>query len=649
MILDYNSFKDDFLFESMINETFVYYIKDFKDILYKLDAKGNQIAKDLVDIEYKDNKSDNTFISLGKDGYVSYNRLRDLKRNIEKGFIEYCKSVGLSDPQSALDTPSSSISKLIKGIENGEISQSDINNLFTKHELDKKSRNEVKLGRFINAVLPGKYTPKDIEEFTNQFKATLEKQGEHFEEVSGEEINHWYNYENYVSMEGSLGNSCMARKSSLFDIYANNPEVCKMLILVEDDKLIGRALVWKLNTIKCYGVDPEPDVWFMDRQYTIKDSYVEKFRNYAKEKGWYYKSYNNHHSLTTVTIEGQEKNCDMTIQLKPGKYGKYPYMDTFKRYNPVDGLLYNDDDEDSSYKGQYILNDTGGGYDEIEGGVWSEWYDRRIPEDEAVWSDWANSYLDRDRAVHITVGSRRWRDEWFPDDCDDIVFDEWIDEYLHVDDAVYSEAYQYWLYDENAVRTIDEIFSDGDVTSDDGWRHKNDDEIIKISEFDDMLWYEKLSEEFRDWTYNDHTHIVKANLTKNYKGEWIPKILETEIYKVLEEDPNDEVPTDLLKIGVEWLTETDALILGWKVDRSEKRIVDKISYNYDLNLSDLRRKLGPKLRLWTDKVEGKGQQRLQFEEPEGIKKAEQLMNEKVLKDLRIRQEELDTGEWIYEY
>lgn len=643
MILNYNSFKDDFLFESMINETFIYYVKDFKDILYKLNAKGNQIAKDLIDIEYKDNKSDNTFISLGKDGYVSYNRLRDLKRNIEKSFTEWAKSKDLSD-----DTIQDILSTTLNKIENGETSQSDVNHLFKSYELDKKSRNEVKLGRFINAVLPGKFTPKDIEEFTNQFKATLEKQGEHFEEVSGEDINHWYSYENYVSMEGSLGNSCMARKSGLFDIYANNPEVCKMLVLLEDEKLIGRALVWKLNTIKCYGVDPEPDVWFMDRQYTIKDSYVEKFRNYAKEKGWYYKSYNNHHSLTTVTIKGEEKNCDMTIQIKPGKYGKYPYMDTFKRYNPEDGLLYNDDEESSDYEGQYILNDTGGGYDEIAGGVWSEWYDRRIPEDEAVWSNWADSYLDRDRAVHVTVGSRRYIDEWYPEDCDDIVYDEWIDEPLHVDDAVYSEAYGYYLFDGNAVRTIDEILSDGDVTTDDGWRHKNDDEIIRISQFDDMLWYEKLSEEFRDWTYNDHTHIVKANLTKNYKGEWIPKILETEIYKVLEEDPNDEVPTDLLKIGVEWLTETDALILGWKVDRSEKIIVDKISYNYDLNLSDLRRKLGPKLRLWTDKVEGKGQQRLQFEEPEGIKKAEQLMNEKVLKDLRIRQEELDTREWIYE-
>jgi hypothetical protein len=643
MILDYNSFSDDFLFESIINETFIYYIKDFKDVLYKLQSKGNSIAKELIDIEYKDNKSDNTFISLGKDGYVSYNRLRDLKRNIEKSFTEWAKSKGLPDDQvgSVLDI-------LFKKIENGETSQSDVNHLFTQYELDKKSRNEVKLGRFINAVLPGKFTPKDIEEFTNQFKATLEKQGERFEEVSGEDINHWYNYENYVSMEGTLGNSCMARKKGLFNLYVNNPEVCKMLILVEDDKLIGRALVWKINTIKCYGVDPDKDAWFMDRQYTIKDSYVEKFRNYAREKGWYYKTSNNHHSLTNVTINGEEKNCDMTIQIKPGKYKGYPYMDTFKRYNPDEGILYNDDEEDSDYAGHYILTDTGGGYEVIEGGIWSEWHDRRIPEDEAVWSEWADSYIYRDRATHVTVGSRRWRDEWFPQDCDDIVYDEWIDETIHVDDAVYSEAYGYHLYEDNAVKTIEEIFSDGDVTSDDGWRHRDDDDIIKISEFDDMLWYEKLSDKFRDWTYNDHTHIVRANLIKNYKNEWIPKMLKTEIYKVSEVDTNDTIPTDLG--GIEFLTKTDALILGWKINTEEDRIIDKIQYNKDIEnlIPILLRKLKPKLRLWIDKVEGSGQQRLKFEEPEGVKKAEQLMNEKILKDLKVRKDEIESKEWIYE-
>ncbi len=638
MILDYNSFKDDFLFESVINETFIYYVKDFKDVLYKLNTKGNSIAKDLIDIEYKDNKSDNTFISLGKDGYVSYSRLRDLKRNIEKSFTEWAKSQRLSDEntQSILDT-------LLKKIENGETSQSDVNHLFKDYELDKKSRNEVKLGRFVNAVLPGKYTPKDIEEFTNQFKATLEKQGEHFEEVSGEEINHWYNYENYVSMEGSLGNSCMARKKGFFNIYVNNPEVCKMLILVEDEKLIGRAIVWKLNTIKSYGVDPEPDVWFMDRQYSINDTYVEKFRNYAKEKGWYYKTYNNHHSYTNVTINGQEKNCDMTIQIKPGKYRQYPYMDTFKRYNPEDGLLYNDEESDESYEGQYILNDTGGGYEEIEGGVWSEWHDRRIPEDEAVWSEWADSYIRRQYATQIHTGSRRWRNEWFPEDCEDIVYDEWIDEPIHCDDAVYSDAYGYYLYDENAVEVIEKIDSDGEgIGADSNWYHKDDDDIINTREYRDQKWFEILSQKWSSWV--DYNWALRELFTLDYKDEPVPIRFQLNTYKIVGEKP-DELK-DIDTPSGTYLSEVDALVLGVKVDNEKERVTDKFAYEDSiLEIRDMiKSKLNNEVNRINDIIEDKGQLQFKFDEEEREKYFRQLTSR--LERFQVRLEEIDTNEFI---
>jgi hypothetical protein len=50
-------------------------------------------------------------------------------------------------------------------------------------------------------------------------------------------------------MEGQLGSSCMARRKYL-SLYENNPDVCQMLILTEDDKLIGRAIVWKVKSIE---------------------------------------------------------------------------------------------------------------------------------------------------------------------------------------------------------------------------------------------------------------------------------------------------------------------------------------------------------------------------------------------------------------
>jgi hypothetical protein len=46
----------------------------------------------------------------------------------------------------------------------------------------------------------------------------------------------------------------------------------------------------------------------------------------------------------------------MTIKVKPGRYKKYPYMDTFKRYNPEDGILYNDDEEKVEITSQFYNN-----------------------------------------------------------------------------------------------------------------------------------------------------------------------------------------------------------------------------------------------------------------------------------------------------
>jgi len=634
MILRYNKFiEEDLLFESLINETYVYYVKDFKDALYRL-SKSSQIAKDLIDLEYKDVKNDMTFISLSdREGYISGSTLRNLKNNIEKSFTVWAKDHNLGDERTkqVLDI-------LFDKIEKGETSQSDVNHLFNEHDLKNKSRNDVKLGRLVNALLPGKYTSKDIEEFTNKFKATLSNQGERFEEVSGEDINFWYNADNYKEMNGTLGNSCMAKKSGLFGIYTENPDVCKMLILVEDDKLIGRALVWKLSSIKIYGKDPAQDSWFMDRQYTIKDSDVEKFRNYAKEKGWIYKSSNNHHSFSNVTIEGEEKNATLSVQVKATNYRRYPYMDTFRRFDPDEGILYNDDDEDESYQGQYILSDTGGGYTEIESGVWSEWHDRRIPEDEAVWSDWADSYLWRDSAIYVETGSRRFRGSWYPEYCDDIVYDEWIDEPIHRDDAVYSDDYGYWLYDYNAVEVIKDIDSDGEAMgADSNWYHKDDDDIIIANEYRGQTWYKVLSKQWSSWS--DYDWALGELFTLDYKDEPIPNLYKLETYKITGEKPEELE-------DIEYLSEVDAVVLGVKVDNEKERFTDKFAY--ELSIFEIRdmikSKLDIEIKRIEDIIEEKGQLQIKFSDEDKEKYRQQLR--KRLERFQSRVEEIDTNEFI---
>lgn len=634
MILKYNSFiEDDFLFESLINETYVYYVKDFKDILYKL-SKQSEIAKDLIDLEYRDVKNDMTFISLSdREGYISGSTLRNLKKNVEKSFTDWAKSQNLEDERTKklLDT-------MLDKIEKGETSQSDVNFMFKEYDLGTKSRNDVKLGRLINALLPGKYTSKDIEEFTNKFKAALTKQGEYFDEVSGDDINNWYNYENYKEMSGTLGNSCMAKKSGLFTIYTENPDVCKMLILVEDDKLIGRALVWKLSSIKIYGKEVDQNSWFMDRQYTIKDSDVQKFRNYAKEKGWIYKSSNNHHSFSNVTIEGEEKNATLEVQVKAKNYGRYPYMDTFRRFDSNEGILYNDDDEDESYEGQYILADTGGGYEEIASGVWSNWNDRRIPHDQAVWSDWADSYLDRDYATYVETGSRGNRSAWYPEDCDDIVYDEWIDEPIHTDDAVYSEAYGHYLYDQNAVEVIKKIDSDGEALgAESNWYHRDDDDIIQAGEYRSQTWYKILSQEWSSWV--DYDWAKRDLFTLDYKDQPIPIRYQLETYKISGDKPEELE-------GIEYLSEVDALLLGVKVNNEKERLTDKFAYEDSiLSIRDMiKSKLNSEIKRIEDVIEEKGQLQIKFSDEDKEKYMNQLR--KRLERFQERFEEIDTNEFI---
>ncbi len=632
MLLKYN----DLIFESLINETYVYYIKDFKDILVKMsNLQQNQIAKELLDIEYRDNKSDRTFISLtDKDGYLSFSTLRNLKSNLDKSFTEWGKNNKLSDEhvKNVLDF-------LNKKIENGEISQSDVNTIFDEHDI--KSRSDIKLGRLVNALLPGKFSDKEVEEFVNKFKATKDKVGERFELVSGDDINTWYNWENYSKMEGTLGNSCMAKKSGLFNIYTENQEICQLLILLnEEDKLIGRAIIWKLKSLNIH--KSEEEVIFMDRQYTILDSDVEKFRNYAKEKGWSYKSYNNHHSFGTINYKGEDKNVSMTIEVKQKDYRRYPYMDTFRRYNHETGLLYNDDDQDSDNEGQYILDDTGGGYTEIEGGVWSEWHDRMIPEDEAVYSDPYGDHLLRDYAVRVDVGSSRRRG-WYHQDDDDIVYDEHSDEYVHVDDAVYSDIYGNWIWDEKSVKTVTEIHSDGDVDSFDAqYSYYRDRDIVKIigtEAISKMLWYEKLSDKYNDW--DDYDHISKDILTKNYKDEWIPDILERTIYKVGEAKSSDSPDIH----GVEYLLEEDAIALDYEIDMNESRVIDIIQYNENIDeiLESILNKLNIKIHQLRDVLSGEGQSRMIFDEDEEYEYRRKVGS---LKDkLMVRYEELDSEEW----
>ena len=612
MISKYNSFIEDLLLEKAINESFLYYSPNVRKALGRI--KGNDIAIELLGSEGTDVKPDMTFIDLGKEGYLSFITMRNAKPLINAKYpnTEWAEKI---DTQVMPD-----VQLYSNELHDIDTAGNDGSGVFNK------SRNEVGLGRFVNKLFPGKYNSKQIEEFINSFKASLEKAGEYFDLVEGDDIEFWYNSENYKEKSGTLGNSCMAQKRNLFGIYTQNQDVCRMLILKEDDKILGRALVWKLNSLNIKK-DEDPG-FFMDRQYTIKESDVQKFRNYAIEQGWAYKSYNNHHSFGTININGEDRNVLMTVKVKDKDYNRYPYMDTFRRYDVSNGILYNDDDQDRENEGQYILEDTGGGYAEIEGGVYSEWYDRRLDEDDAVWSDPLDDYLIRDRAVEVRRGYSRRRG-WYPEDYDDIFYDEDHDEYFHIDDGVYSEIENRTLYDETAVKVVTEIFGDGDVpSSDDQYMYEGDRDITEIDT--DWFWFDKISDKFSDW--RDYRYISQKLLVVDYKGDYIPKAFATEVYNI---EPRDNA-VDIT--GVEYLTKADSLGLGYNIIESEKRIIDWFTYAEAISeYTDILLERLPKLiNRYSDVLNNKGQLQLPFQGQE-----EQEYRDKISMNMALCQDRLE--------
>ena len=457
-----------FLLEKAINESTLYVSPT---ILKRLQSIDSEIARDLIAQLGQDIKPDATFLDESeKEGELTFITMKNAKKKLseiypnDENFIKNVEMPNTGDKSHY----SKLVAKQLKDFE---------------PQFWKQSRNPIKVGRLVNQIFPGKYTAPEVEAFVNMFKSSDTKETQRFILVDGEEIEKYYWYENYKEMSGDLGKSCMAKKK-FFDIYVQNPEVCKLLVLLEGDLVIGRSLIWTLHSndknenIEC----------FMDRQYTIEQSDVLKFTDYAKEKGWAYKTHNSHCSYSGVTYNGERLDCLMSVKVKPKDYDEYPYMDTFKRYDQKTGMLFNDEDKDGN-EGQYILEDTDGGYTEIEDGVWSDWHGRNIDSEDAVWSDPYDDYILTDYAVYIEGRG------YYHIDDESIVYCEWDGRDMHEDDCRYSDYKEEWINREHAVRAVCKIDREGKIEKD--WFDNRD----ELSEIDtDMRWYQVLSSKNTDWT-----------------------------------------------------------------------------------------------------------------------------------------------------
>lgn len=203
-------------------------------------------------------------------------------------------------------------------------------------------RGSVKIGRFINKIFDlyfaddkeqrANYSASDVEKFVNAYSALIlyrRNAYNFFEIVTGEKIKHWYLKDNYAAQTGQLGSSCMRHAScqDYFNLYIENPEVCQLLIFksTTGDKINGRALLW---------TDVDGKKW-IDRVYTIKDSYMSLFSKWAAENGY-----------TDIYRSGN----DAKVKVKNKDYGYYPYVDSLNRLKfscDIDDLTDEDLDKEA--------------------------------------------------------------------------------------------------------------------------------------------------------------------------------------------------------------------------------------------------------------------------------------------------------------
>jgi len=262
-------------------------------------------------------------------------------------------------------------------------------NKFKEDKFNIKNRAKTKIGRIIGKLFPGKYKQSglpgsDIESFVNVYKAARDTAN--IEIVEGEELRKWYHEDNYAP-GGQLNKSCMKHShcQDYLGFYVVNKDKVSMAILKDTknpNKIRGRALLWKL--------DSPSDRIFMDRIYTVKDSEVLLFKDYAKENGWIYKYFQNFDEggpfIDSRTGKEIEYNLVIDDLIDPGS-GSYPFMDTMRFF---DGETISNA---YSEVGADPMNLEGvNGEPEEESGVWSDYYNDFINEDEMIWCDFGDEY-----------------------------------------------------------------------------------------------------------------------------------------------------------------------------------------------------------------------------------------------------------------
>jgi hypothetical protein len=424
----------DFLLESIL-----YTSKEFSDILKNM--TDDDIAVKLLSL-------------INKDIKTYYNMLNTTDKNDTLSFV--------SDRQSNTKLKSGS----------------------TLDDLFKITSNKTGVGRICKSILSDNgilVKDKDLEEFVNKFKAAYDKKNSKDESiriVRGEEIRKRYLYNGYCSEtmggKGTLGKSCMRYEETqeFLDIYVENPEVCGLLIKVDDDdKLVARALLWKTNN----GL-------YLDRIYYTLDSDKVLLYNWVSEN---FQEIKNIFDLKNDELESFDRGYErFEVKLKDSiDYRYYPYMDSLAYYYKKTHTLYNYIPSDVEKKYLYYLQGTDG-YGERQDSVYCEYEDAYYPEEDTVYSSYQH--------INIPEGNA--------------VFSEYLDSYLHSERSVYSKLVSSHIDGEDSyIVYLNPSCSENDYYPSDMMDNCHIDEFSGNYFIDDLL------------VKNGNAYYLKESIIKVYK------------------------------------------------------------------------------------------------------------------------------------
>ena len=254
---------------------------------------------------------------------------------------------------------------------------------------------------------------KDVEIFTNLFKAAVSQKDFEMKIIQGDEMIKYYGYRSYhPEIPGTLHNSCMKHDHcrNYFDVYTKNPEVCKMLVMLDaQGRLLGRTLLW--NAIDA---DNGSEVLVMDRIYCVDDSKnMHYFKEWADAHGYIYKKEQKWQNCMMFESHGSTRFVKLHVNLKKVSFVMYPYVDTFKFWDEKNSIICNYLKPDNGYIRTLMGNNgntLGGdmlGLDTIqkiyvhrEHLIYLPYIDGRIHADYSIWSETMQTSIARDHAVY---------------------------------------------------------------------------------------------------------------------------------------------------------------------------------------------------------------------------------------------------------